>query len=63
MDKLDKKIVIFINQPFIHIKSVNKMDYLLGIEIHLTESMLTHKIIELVIFTRMYITTYNWIFI
>ena len=56
------KIVILINQPFIHIKSVNKIDHLLGIEIHLTESILTHKIIELVIFIRMDITTYNWIF-
>ncbi len=38
------------------------MDHLLGIEIHLAESMLTHKIIELVIFTRMDITAYNSIF-
>ncbi|ACD07773.1 hypothetical protein SbBS512_E4562 [Shigella boydii CDC 3083-94] len=55
---MDKKIVIFINQPFIHIKPVNKMDHLLGIEIHLAESMLTHKIIELVIFTRVMTPTY-----
>nr|WP_250187750.1 hypothetical protein [Escherichia coli] len=53
-----QKIVIFINQPFIHIKSVNKIDHLLGIEIHLTESILTHKIIELVIFIRVMTPTY-----